>query len=232
MINCTFRRSKPAMRNLYLNILAVVLIGLLMPNESLAQCGWTGSSGTTYPGIPCGSFSGNIAVGSGTYTYFTAYAGVQYTVSTCGSSFDTQLTIYDANPAWTQRAYNDDNGPDCAGLQASVTFTATFTGDHIAIVNRYNCQQHDFSGTSAVLKFRKNPTPCTTQTASTWNGSASNDWFNNCNWSNCVPGTITNATVPTTANNPVINTNPAFVNIITVNPGASVTSNTTLTATQ
>jgi hypothetical protein len=220
------------MRWLYKGLLLSVVPTLVLIGNADAQCSWTGSSGTTYPGVPCGSFSGNIPVGSGTYTYFTAYAGVQYTISTCGSSFDTQLTIYDANPAWTARAYNDDNGPDCTGLQASVTFTATFTGDHIAIVNRYNCQQHDFTGTSAVLKFRKNPTPCTTQTASTWNGSANNNWFDNCNWTNCVPGTITNATVPTSANNPVINTNPAYVNTITVNNGATVTSNTTLTATQ
>jgi hypothetical protein len=220
------------MKRSFLSMLFMFVASLIGSNSSMAQCGWSGWSGYNYPGIPCNSFSGTYPVGSGTYTYFTAYAGVTYTVSTCGSSFDTQISIYDANPAWTARAYNDDNGPDCAGLQGSVTFTASFTGDHIAIVNRYNCAQHDFTGVSAVLKFRKNPTPCTTQTASTWNGSASADWFDNCNWSNCVPGTITNALVPVVATYPIINS-PAVVNTITVNAGGpTVTINSTLTPTQ
>lgn len=205
---------------------------LLIQNKGIAQpCGWSGWSGTNYPSIPCGSFSANIAVGSGTYTYFTAYAGVSYTISTCGSSFDTQISIYDANPAWTYRAGNDDNGPDCAGTPASVTWTATYSGDHIAIVNRFNCQQHDFTGVSAILKFRKNTTPCTTQTTSTWTGAYGSNWFDVCNWTNCVPGTITNATIPSGVTQPIINS-PAVVNIITVNPGATVTNNSTLTGTQ
>ncbi|MCF8258142.1 MAG: hypothetical protein K9J06_11340 [Flavobacteriales bacterium] len=219
------------MRRFWLFAAPLFLTGLLWSAHSLGQCSWSGWSGTNHPAIPCNSFTGNIPVGSGTYTYFTAYAGVNYTISTCGSSFDTQLTIYDANPAWTYRAYNDDNGPDCGGLTASINYTATFTGDHLAIVNRYSCQQHDFSGVSAILKFRKNPNPCTTQAASTWNGSASGDWFDNCNWSNCVPGSITNATVPVVSIYPVINA-AALVNTITVNPGATVTNNSTLTATQ
>lgn len=213
----------------------ILLVVLLDNNKSEAQCSWTGWSGTNYPVIPCGAFSGNILVGSGTYTYFTAYAGVSYTISTCGSSFDTQLTIYDANPAWTSRAYNDDNGPDCAGTAASVTWTATYTGDHIAIVNRYNCQQHDFTGVSAILKFRRNLTCSgTPQASTTWTGSTSNNWFDACNWTNCVPGTITDALIPVVGTLPVINTSPGFVNTITVNPGASVTVNApaTLTSTQ
>jgi hypothetical protein len=198
-------------------------------------CGWSGWSGTNYPTIPCGSFSSNISVGSGTYTYFTAVAGQSYTVSTCGSPFDTDLTIYDANPAWSARAWNQDNGPDCGGTNASLTWTATYSGDHIAIVNRVGCQQHDFTGQSAILKFRKNSgCGCTpNQPTTTWTGSVNNDWFNGSNWTNCVPGVNTNATVPVVGTSyPVINGQPAYVNTITVNAGATVTSNTTLTATQ
>ncbi len=217
-------------------LLVFSAIVFLTINKSIAQpCNWAGWSGTNYPAIPCGAFSGNIPVGSGTYTYFTAYAGVSYTISTCGSSFDTQLSIYDANPAWTYRAGNDDNGPDCGGTPASLTWTATYTGDHIAIVNRFNCQMHDFTGVSAILKFRRNLTCSgTPQASSTWTGSTSNNWFDACNWTNCVPGTITNATIPVVGTLPVVNTSPAFVNTISVNIGATVTVNApaTLSATQ
>lgn len=198
-------------------------------------CTWSGPSGSSYPTIPCGSFSSPLSVGSGTYTYFTAIAGENYTVSTCGSSFDTDLSIYDANPAWTARAWNDNNGPDCSGTAASVTWTASYSGDHIAIVNRASCQQHDFTGTSAVLKFRRNSgCACTpNQPSTTWTGVVSSDWFNGNNWTNCVPGVNTNTTIPVVGTSyPVINGSPAYVNTITVNPGATVTNNTTLTATQ
>jgi len=231
--------KKLAMRRFNILFIILSVIGLLTDLRIQAQpCSWSGA-GTWYfynapATIPCGSFSVPQSVGSGTYNYFYAYAGVSYTISTCGSSFDTQLSIYDANPAWTYRAGNDDNGPDCGGLQASVTWTATYTGDHLAVVNRYNCQQHDFTGTSAILKIRKDTSPCTTQTSSTWTGSSNSDWFNVCNWTNCVPGTITNAIVPVVATNPIVNTSPAYVNTITVSPGANVTVNApaTLTSTQ
>lgn len=214
------------MKSFYTYVGLSVVVMLLSFGESHAQCGWTGTSGTAYPSIPCNNFSGNIAVGSGTFTFFTAVAGRNYTISTCGSSFDTQLTIYDANPAWTVRAYNDDNGPDCATSAASINWTATFSGDHIAIVNRFNCQQHDFTGVSAILRFRVcGGAPFAN---STWNAGGSNtDWHNNCNWTSCVPGTNTNAIINNTSFQPIISS-PAVVNTITVNSG-NVTVNSTLT---
>gem|GEM_PF-3393881 len=200
-------------------------------------CSWSGSSGSSYPTIVCGSFT-SVPAGSGTYTYFTAVAGATYTVSTCGSSFDTDLTIYDANPAWTARAWNQDNGPDCAGTNASVQWTATYSGDHIAVVNRVGCQQHDWTGTSAILKFRKDdPCACTpNQPATTWTGAVNSNWNNGNNWTNCVPGPNTNTTIPVVGSGvyPVLNGGAHQVNTITVNPGASCTVNApaTLTATQ
>jgi len=128
-----------------------------------------GGQGATAQVPPCGSFS-NLAVGSGTYTYFTGYQGSSYSVSTCTSAFDTHLTIYQLiGGVWRPISYNNNNGPDCASNSASVDFTAsTTTTDYIAIVNRadnhsnapgFGIQRwtaHDFSGTSAVLKFREN----------------------------------------------------------------------------
>jgi len=63
-------------------------------------------------------------------------AGANYMVSTCGASFDTQLTIY--NSSCTLIAYNDDNGAGCSGLSASVIFAST-GGDLYSVMNKYSC---------------------------------------------------------------------------------------------
>ncbi len=130
----------------------------LLPQISNAQpCSWNGGSG--YNDTPaCGSYTQR-SVGSGTYTYANLYRGANYEISTCGSSFDTQLSIYDANPAWSYRAGGDDNGPYCSGGNASVNYTSTYTGSNFSsnliIVSRYNCQLHDFTGASALLKYQQ-----------------------------------------------------------------------------
>jgi hypothetical protein len=226
--------SRYIMKKVYSFSGLVLLLGLLWSVESQAQCSWSGYSNVNYPTINCGSFGPNYSIGSGTYTYFTAYAGVNYTISSCGSSFDTQITIYDANPAWSYRAYNDDNGPDCGGAAASISYTATYTGDHLMILNRFNCQAHDFTGVSAIVKWRKNTSGCVAQSSSTWQsigGGNDANWFNQCNWTNCVPGTGTNAIINNNAPLPVINS-AAVCNTITVNAPATVTINSTLTPTQ
>jgi hypothetical protein len=61
-------------------------------------------------------------------------AGNVYTISTCGSTFDTQITLYN-NAGGGSIGYNDD---DC-GLQSTVTWTATFTGQIRVLVDAYPC---------------------------------------------------------------------------------------------
>ncbi len=154
---------------------AVLFLAVLFNSkDALAQpCTWSGgsfnvSSGyTIYPG--CNSFSSDLPVGSGTYTFFYAYNGASYTVSTCGSPFDTQLSIYDENPAWTYRVGNDDAGPECNTTAASLTWTATYTGNHLAVVNAYNCQGYN-GGTSAVLRIRQNSPTITSSNATMCSG--------------------------------------------------------------
>lgn len=141
--------------------LSFLLLLFVAPTNQLeAQCSWSGQGTTYYSGQPtrigCGAYGATQSVGSGTYNYFYGYNGINYTVSTCTSPFDTQITVYDQNPAWTVRAYNDDNGAECTYNNGHVDFTASYTGNHIAIVNRYNCSQHDFTGQSASLKIREN----------------------------------------------------------------------------
>ena len=65
-------------------------------------------------------------------------AGNIYRVSNCGSGLDTQLTIFN-NAGTASVAFNDDNGPDCAGASASIDFTPPTTGDYRIQLNRFNC---------------------------------------------------------------------------------------------
>jgi len=65
--------------------------------------------------------------GKGMWFSFTAPGNGAVRVSTCGSSFDTALEVYTGDcGALTplDGGCNDDNGPDCTALQASVDFMA------------------------------------------------------------------------------------------------------------
>ncbi|MBH8568456.1 hypothetical protein KB206_06165 [Microvirga sp. STS02] len=60
-------------------------------------------------------------------------------------------------------------------------------------------------------------------TTTTWNGSASTDWFAAANWTNCVPGSNTDATIAAGASNyPVLNSGIAAVRTLAIASGASL----------
>lgn len=64
--------------------------------------------------------------GKGVWYSFTPSASGAVTVNTCGSDFDTVLAVYKGTcGALTAVACNDDDGPACAGSQASLTFAGT-----------------------------------------------------------------------------------------------------------
>lgn len=111
----------------------LVLVGVL-PLLSLGQCAndnvLTGAavtpncSGNT--SVPC--------VQGGQYALINVVAGNTYTFSTCGASFDTQITLYN-NTGGGSIGYNDDG----CGLQSTITWTATFTGQLRVLVDLYSC---------------------------------------------------------------------------------------------
>lgn len=84
---------------------------------------------------PCpGSITVNCIWG-GEYVLVNVVAGNTYTFSTCGGAFwDTQITIYN-NAGGAALGYNDD----ACGLQSSLTWLATFTGQLRVLVDQYNC---------------------------------------------------------------------------------------------
>ncbi|MBK8500616.1 MAG: hypothetical protein IPL52_17785 [Flavobacteriales bacterium] len=76
--------------------------------------------------IPC--------VQGGQYALINVVNGNTYTFSTCGATWDTQITLYN-NAGGGSIGYNDD----ACGLQSTVTWTATFTGQLRVLVDEYNC---------------------------------------------------------------------------------------------
>ncbi len=113
--------------------LALVLAAVV-PALGLGQCAndnlQTGVAVTpNCPGstnIPC--------VQGGQYALINVVAGNTYTFSTCGATFDTQITLFN-NAGGGSIGYNDD----ACGLQSTVTWTANYTGQLRVLVDLYIC---------------------------------------------------------------------------------------------
>ncbi len=87
-------------------------------------------------------------IGKGVWFTYTPPSSGTVTIATCGSSFDTVLAIYTGGcGSLTQIACNDDNGPSCSGVQASVSFTGT-TGV------TYHILAAGYAGASGTLNVR------------------------------------------------------------------------------
>lgn len=95
--------------------------------------------GEMLPNNGCGNFASYGPFGPGEYFRMPVLSGGSYTISTCGNNIDTQITGYQGNVTNTSIFYNDDNGPHCTALQASVTITPNFTDYTRVNVNQYNC---------------------------------------------------------------------------------------------
>ncbi|MFC0604522.1 T9SS type A sorting domain-containing protein [Winogradskyella pulchriflava] len=67
------------------------------------------------------------------FSFLGTVAGDEVTLATCGSDFDTTLTVYDAC-AGTEVAFNDDS----CGLQSEVSFTSDAATTYLIRVEGYN----------------------------------------------------------------------------------------------
>ncbi len=133
------------MRNFYFLLILSLSAFVLQGSDAVAQCscagadfgninvaGWTVNSTATQ-----GSVWGGERV-----TISNTVAGAVYRISTCGASYDSQLSIYTTGCSYI--AYNDDNGPACTGTRASVQFTSP-GGNLFAKLNQYNCATNSTS---------------------------------------------------------------------------------------
>src|SRR5690606_12390088 len=146
------------------------------------QVGSTASANGTIPAAPsCTNWSGTWCAGSGTHSVLSLTNGVNYTVenlgtAACGTAMSTAYM-----QAW-------GTGATCAGYSPvssvgtnTVTFNANTSGNHrINVTSNSACGTpntcggatgHDFTGQSAVLRYRQNTTVTnTTSTAGICSG--------------------------------------------------------------
>ena len=149
---------------------------------SISVAGWTvGQSGT----ITTCQYGGERA------TINNTVAGAVYRISTCGASYDTQLSIY--TTGCTYIAYNDDNGPGCSGNTASVQFTSP-GGNLYSVMNRYNCTTQSTCATVTIQLISLPLAACTYTVPSsgsnsiTTNSGAICDHAGSADYSNSVNG--------------------------------------------
>lgn len=99
-----------------------------------AQCGNDNTLvGTSYT-PPCPGSTTVPCVQGGQYVLVNVVSGNQYTFSTCGATWDTQITLFN-NAGGAALGYNDD----FCGLQSTVTWTASFTGQVRVLVDQFFC---------------------------------------------------------------------------------------------
>ncbi len=77
---------------------------------------------------------------AGEYCYANVCQGATYTFSTCGATYDTQITLYQNTTATTSLGYDDDSG--CTTNLSLLTWTATYTGQVNILVDLYSCSSN------------------------------------------------------------------------------------------
>lgn len=104
-------------------------------NSLSAQCNFNSATTSGVSVTPTASTQLTSNIQAGQYFLMDVVNGGAYTISTCNlASWDTQLTLYNSTGGGSV-AYNDDS----CGLQSTVNFTATFTGQVRVILNIYDC---------------------------------------------------------------------------------------------
>lgn len=128
------------------------LTWLLVPTTTSAQCGTNtqlgGQSGCTrsnfylgewLPNAGCGVATTISNYGPGYYFRMPVLQGGCYTVNTCGAGIDTHINAFEGTNTTGPFAYDDDGGPYCSGLAASLIMTPNFTDYARIDVRQYPC---------------------------------------------------------------------------------------------
>lgn len=123
-------------------LLASTIIFLIFTTGVIAQCASfaTDACTTAAPTVVGNSINCDPPLnnaGRQNFRVTNMIANATYRVSNCGSGVDTQMTIRDLGGAVV--GYNDDNGPACTGLAASIDFVPPTDGDYRIQINEYNC---------------------------------------------------------------------------------------------
>jgi hypothetical protein len=123
------------MRTYTLYSFLCLLLCLGWQKQAAAQCPLDNTNYGTFQVPNAGDVQSTPNAWGGDEYYLDVVAGTSYTISTCSSnSFDSQLTLYEFGTG-TLIAFNDD----FCGLQSEITFTATYTGQVIILLDEFDC---------------------------------------------------------------------------------------------
>ena len=122
--------------------LKLFLFGLAIFISSIEMNGQCANNGVFYDDLtPTGVGAANSAFTGcaygGEYYTVSVVAGNTYNFNTCGSTYDTQITV--RNNAGGALLGYDDDGSICGSGASDLTWTSTFTGVVRVQMNEYNC---------------------------------------------------------------------------------------------
>jgi|GEM_PF-1191199 len=131
-----------------LNKLLLLLLLTVVSFSASAQCPddgvlWDVDLTPAGPG-ETGSFD---CVYGGEFYYFTAVEGENYYVTSCGTPYDSQITMRD--DFGNLLAFDDDSAP-CGNGAAAITWTATYSGPVKVQMNEFDCITNSICGDLAV----------------------------------------------------------------------------------
>jgi hypothetical protein len=139
-------------KGLLFGLLCCVL-SLWASNQAHAQCPNNNTLyNVTMSTSQAGDYSQILDVWGGDYINFYVCEGATYVFSTCGTSWDSQITLYDA--AGNYLAYDDDGCNDGLTESASeLTWVATLSGTIRVVVDLYSCTSNSTNGTLTIYQF-------------------------------------------------------------------------------
>ncbi|MBL7941287.1 MAG: PPC domain-containing protein [Flavobacteriales bacterium] len=120
---------------------------LIFPIIGLTQCANNNTFWTALNPTGPGNSQSTGCIWGGEYVTVNVCIGATYTFSTCGSTWDTQITVY-ASTGGGSLAYNDDG----CGMQSLVSWNATFTGTVWVLVDAWPCLNNSTCATLTVTQ--------------------------------------------------------------------------------
>ena len=117
----------------------VLLLAILLPSiRANAQCTNNNLLYTdlTPTGVGAGFAESVANMFGGEYCTVTVCEGATYSFTSCGSTYDTQITLFEPFGSFSL-AYDDDGG--CGAGSSYVEWTADYSGVVWVLLDQYNC---------------------------------------------------------------------------------------------
>jgi hypothetical protein len=162
----------------YINLLKTTFALIWITSNVMAQCPNDNSAYGTISSLAPGQTSTVYCMYGGEYATVSVVSGAQYTFSTCGGSWDSQLTL--RTTTGTYLAYNDDG----CGLQSQINWTATFSGQVRVILDKYYCSNYNSCMNLNVTREAAAANPCNSISPLTCTNTGSFSLSGSGGWNN------------------------------------------------